>query len=75
MATRRRQQPADDGTAWTALAAARGRVGQVAKLLVAWLKRSSERRWLDSLNDHMLRDIGVSRAEVGKEAGRRSGRS
>lgn len=38
--------------------------------LEAWLDRRSQRHALRELDDHMLRDIGVSRASAEHEAGK-----
>ncbi|MFW5679116.1 MAG: DUF1127 domain-containing protein [Pseudomonadota bacterium] len=35
-----------------------------------WYGRARERRALAELDDHLLRDIGVSRAEADREAGK-----
>ena len=37
-------------------------------LLLVWQQRSRDRRQLESLSDHMLRDIGLTRADVFAEA-------
>ena len=37
-------------------------------LLLIWQQRARDRRQLESLSDHMLRDIGLSRADVFAEA-------
>ena len=39
--------------------------------LLAWQERSRQRHHLASLSDHMLRDIGLSRADVMAEATKR----
>jgi uncharacterized protein YjiS (DUF1127 family) len=39
-------------------------VQRVADLLLIWHQRSRQRRQLQSLSDHMLRDIGLTRADV-----------
>lgn len=36
--------------------------------LIAWQSRSADRTQLGRLDDHMLRDIGLSRADVEREA-------
>ena len=41
---------------------------RVAEALSAWHDRARQRRALMTLSDHMLRDIGVSRAEALGEA-------
>jgi uncharacterized protein YjiS (DUF1127 family) len=43
-------------------------VARAADLLLAWHERARQRRCLRSLDDHMLRDIGLSRADVEGEA-------
>ena len=54
-----------------ALHQARRRVGDLAlwlrraaDLLLTWHERARQRRQLRTLNDHMLRDIGLTRADV-----------
>jgi uncharacterized protein YjiS (DUF1127 family) len=37
---------------------------QVAELLLTWLERVRQRRQLAQLSDHMLKDIGLARADV-----------
>ena len=37
-------------------------------LLLTWQQRARDRQQLQSLNDHMLRDIGLTRADVFAEA-------
>jgi uncharacterized protein YjiS (DUF1127 family) len=44
-----------------------GLVG-VVDLLLAWHERGRQRRHLRAFDDHMLRDIGLSRADVEAEA-------
>lgn len=44
---------------------------RLADLLLTWLRRSQQRRQLGSLGDRMLKDIGVSRADVDYETSRR----
>jgi uncharacterized protein YjiS (DUF1127 family) len=41
---------------------------RVAEAFLAWHDRARERRALMQLSDHMLRDIGISRAEAQGEA-------
>ena len=36
-------------------------------ILLLWLQRCRERRMLAELSDHMLKDIGVSRADIDVE--------
>jgi uncharacterized protein YjiS (DUF1127 family) len=42
--------------------------GRAVTLLLIWRERARQRRHLQSLNDHMLRDIGLTRADVFAEA-------
>jgi uncharacterized protein YjiS (DUF1127 family) len=44
------------------------RVDRAIDLLLTWHQRSRERRQLRSLSNHMLHDIGLSRADVEGEA-------
>jgi len=48
-----------------------GRFQRLAIFISTWLTQEAERRRLRSLGDHMLRDIGVSRRDVEREAGTR----
>jgi uncharacterized protein YjiS (DUF1127 family) len=41
---------------------------RVVDLLLIWQERARDRRQLQSLSDHMLRDIGLTRADVFAEA-------
>jgi uncharacterized protein YjiS (DUF1127 family) len=43
---------------------------KIGEALLAWQDRARERRALMELSDHMLRDIGISRAEAHREAAR-----
>ncbi|HEX2479069.1 MAG TPA: DUF1127 domain-containing protein [Geminicoccaceae bacterium] len=43
-------------------------VARAIDLLLVWQQRARDRRQLESLSDHMLRDIGLSRADVFAEA-------
>ena len=44
-------------------------IGTLDRLLL-WQERASQRQALSSLDDRMLRDIGVTRAEAYHEAGK-----
>jgi uncharacterized protein YjiS (DUF1127 family) len=44
------------------------RASQVIDLVLTWHERARQRRHLRSLDNHMLRDIGLSRADVEGEA-------
>jgi uncharacterized protein YjiS (DUF1127 family) len=50
---------------WSSLASAAQRAVQI---LLIWRERARQRRLLQTLNDHMLRDIGLTRADVFAEA-------
>jgi uncharacterized protein YjiS (DUF1127 family) len=39
-----------------------------ASIVALWLERARSRRALTALNDHELRDIGITRAEAGIES-------
>jgi uncharacterized protein YjiS (DUF1127 family) len=41
---------------------------RAADLLLIWHERARQRRQLLSLNDHMLRDLGLTRADVMAES-------
>ena len=45
-----------------------GFVAQAVDALSTWFERARERRHLHSLDEHMLKDIGVTRADVEFEA-------
>jgi len=36
-------------------------------LMMAWIERGGQRRRLEALDDHMLKDIGLARADVVRE--------
>jgi uncharacterized protein YjiS (DUF1127 family) len=44
---------------------------QVFELLAQWQERTRQRRHLRALDDRLLRDIGISRADVEFESGKR----
>ena len=45
-------------------------VARSVSLLLVWIERSRQRRALDELDDHLLRDIGLTRYEARREATR-----
>ena len=47
------------------------RFAKLGDILLLWLARYRERRKLQTLSDHMLRDMGVSRADADREAMKR----
>ena len=53
-------QPADKpATGW---------LDEASNLLARWLHASRSRQMLDELDDHLLRDIGLTRAEARRES-------
>jgi uncharacterized protein YjiS (DUF1127 family) len=50
------------------VAAAASLPARIFSLLLAWQERAEQRRTLRQLDDRMLRDIGLSRADVAREA-------
>ena len=66
-------RPLEATTTWLFRGALRGarlgdRVGTaVIIMLLEWRRRAAERRLLRSLSDRMLKDIGVSRADIERE--------
>lgn len=42
--------------------------GRALTLLLVWQERASQRRHLESLDERYLRDMGLSRADVAREA-------
>ena len=46
------------------------KAGRAVDLVLAWHERVRQRRQLRALDTHMLRDIGLSRADVEGEAGK-----
>jgi uncharacterized protein YjiS (DUF1127 family) len=46
------------------------RVGRAVDLVLTWHERTRQRRQLRTLSNHMLRDIGLSRADLEGEAGK-----
>jgi uncharacterized protein YjiS (DUF1127 family) len=39
-------------------------------LIASWIERARQRRALAGLDDQMLRDIGITRADAAREAGK-----
>jgi uncharacterized protein YjiS (DUF1127 family) len=56
------------GSAWEALAQIRAMAAASVKLPIQialiWIERARSRRLLAQIDDRMMRDIGVSRAEI-----------
>lgn len=44
---------------------------RLCELLLTWQERARQRHHLESLSDHMLRDIGLSRADIMAETTKR----
>jgi len=44
---------------------------RAADAMALWQERTRQRRTLGRLNDHMLKDLGLSRADAGREGGKR----
>ena len=44
-----------------------GPIARLATVILDWRKLREERRSLEGLNDHMLKDIGLSRCDVERE--------
>lgn len=44
---------------------------RLTDLLLLWLQRARQRRSIDSLSDHVLKDVGLSRADVDGEVCKR----
>ena len=57
--------------AWLAVRRLGQAAGQAAEAGLMWLERSRQRRQLAQLSDHMLRDIGLTRADAWAEAEKR----
>jgi uncharacterized protein YjiS (DUF1127 family) len=51
--------------------ASRALGSDIAELLLSWFERARQRRQLGQLSDHMLKDIGLNRAEVETEVAKR----
>ena len=53
-----------------AAAFARGALG-ASETLALWIERFRQRRARGTLSDHMLKDLGLSRSDAGRESGKR----
>jgi uncharacterized protein YjiS (DUF1127 family) len=54
--------------AWYAMRRLGDGTGRVAEGGLLWLERARQRRQLRELSDHMLRDIGLTRADAWAES-------
>jgi uncharacterized protein YjiS (DUF1127 family) len=54
--------------AWYARTRLGRRAGRIAEIALTWFDRASQRRRLCELSDHMLRDIGLTRADAWAES-------
>jgi uncharacterized protein YjiS (DUF1127 family) len=43
---------------------------RIGDTVLLWLERARQRRALGSLSDHMLKDLGLSRSDTGREIGK-----
>jgi uncharacterized protein YjiS (DUF1127 family) len=48
-----------------------GRLARIGRTLALWHERSRQRRHVVHLNDHLLRDIGLTRADIDAERQKR----
>ena len=64
----RGRRPARLGRIARALASLSLRISDTAML---WRERTRQRRALGGLNDYMLKDLGLSRADAGREGSKR----
>jgi uncharacterized protein YjiS (DUF1127 family) len=65
-----RRPPSNKGYVGSSLTAAdvRARIGGVFRMISRWIDRSNQRNALSDLDDHLLRDIGISGDEALREA-------
>lgn len=61
--------PAAKGQCWASAGIDRCR--RASDTVLLWLERRRQRRALSSLSDHMLKDLGLSRSDAGRESGKR----
>ena len=45
-------------------------VGALLRTVAVWRERARQRRVLAAMDDHLLKDIGLTRTDVGQEAGK-----
>jgi uncharacterized protein YjiS (DUF1127 family) len=46
------------------------RMRSLGRRIALWIERTGQRQALAGLDDHMLRDIGITRVEVARECGK-----
>jgi uncharacterized protein YjiS (DUF1127 family) len=61
--------PPAKGQCWAS--AGLDRCRRVSDTVLLWLERRRQRRALGGLSDHMLKDLGLSRSDAGRESGKR----
>jgi uncharacterized protein YjiS (DUF1127 family) len=59
-----RSRTGEAGAAWRA---GEQSAARLCDIILMWLQRARERRQLDELGEHLLKDVGVSRADVERE--------
>jgi uncharacterized protein YjiS (DUF1127 family) len=70
MSAERSCSPARGGMAVAALFLAFSGARRLMDLATVWVARRRQRQRLHEMSDHMLRDIGASRADTEHEAGK-----
>jgi uncharacterized protein YjiS (DUF1127 family) len=63
-------ESAGPGTAARAMPRLRAGLTSLVLRLLRWQELARERRALAAMDDHMLKDIGLTRADAAREAGR-----
>jgi uncharacterized protein YjiS (DUF1127 family) len=48
---------------------------RVARAALLWLERARQRRVVDRLSDHLLKDLGLHRSDLDENSGNRSRRA
>ena len=64
---RGRERYAEPGRPRSLAASLAGAARAMAEMALAWQERLRQRRHLDGLDDRLLKDIGLSRADVARE--------
>ncbi len=63
-----RRRPQGRAPTWDALRGLRAGAIGAFEILLQWQQRASQRSHLAALGDHLLKDMGLSRADVAREA-------